>query len=53
MGELEDSERRRERAELLFAHLSACGADGVAVRTLLDEPLPAALAERIAALPAR
>jgi hypothetical protein len=53
MGELEDSARRRERAELLFAHLASAGADAEAVRLLLAEPLPATLASRLAALPAR
>lgn len=53
MGELEDSARRRERAELLFAHLVRHGADGEVVRLLLAEPLPAALAARLEALPLR
>jgi len=53
MGELEDAPRRRERAQALFAHLSAAGADALAVRALLAEPLPAALAARLAAVPVR
>ncbi len=53
MGELEDSPRRRERAELLFAHLAASGADAAAVEALLAQPLPAALAARLAALARR
>jgi hypothetical protein len=51
MGELEDASRRRERAERLFAHLEAHGADGEIVRVLLAEPLPAALAARLERLP--
>ncbi len=51
MGELEGSERRRARAELLFAHLERRGADGETLRVLLAEPLPAALAARLEALP--
>jgi len=53
MGELEDSPRRRERAELLFAHLARHGADGETVRMLLAEPLPSWLALRLEALPLR
>lgn len=53
MGELEDSARRRERAELLFGHLALRGADADTVRTLLAEPLPATIAQRLAALPTR
>ncbi len=56
MGEMEPGEKqaqRARRAELLFAHLGAHGADPHAVRALLAEPLPAALAARLAALPAR
>jgi hypothetical protein len=53
MGELDDPahrERRRGRAEALFGWLAANGADPEAVRALLAEPLPAALAARLAAL---
>lgn len=53
MGELEDSPRRRERAELLFGHLTRSGADGEVIRLLLAEPLPRALASRLEALPLR
>ena len=48
----ESSERRRDRAERLFAHLAAHGADPVTVRRLMAEPLPPELAARLAALPA-
>ncbi len=51
MGELEDSARRRDRAERLFAHLERVGADGEIVRLLLAQPLPVALASRLEALP--
>jgi hypothetical protein len=51
MGELEDSQRRRDRAALLFAHLAAHGADAATVAALLAEPLPASIAARLAALP--
>ncbi len=53
MGELEDSERRRARATLLFGHLERTGADGEVVRLLLAQPLPATLAARFEALPLR
>lgn len=53
MGELEDSPRRTERAELLFGHLGRHGADGEVIRVLLAEPLPPALAARLEALPLR
>lgn len=51
MGELENAPRRTERAELLFAHLAAHGADAEAVAFLLAQPLPAALAARLTNLP--
>jgi hypothetical protein len=54
MGEFDDEadrERRRGRAEALFGWLATHGADPLAVRTLLAEPLPAPLAARLAALP--
>jgi len=53
LGELEGSPRRTERAERLFAHLAAHGADRECVALLLAQPLPAALAARLAALPVR
>jgi hypothetical protein len=54
LAEGEASERRRERAERLFAWLAREGADGRIVRALLGEPLPDALRARLAALhPAR
>jgi hypothetical protein len=53
MGELEDSPRRRERAELVFGWLERNGADAAAVRTLLAEPLPESIARRLRALPVR
>jgi hypothetical protein len=53
MGELENAPRRTERAELLFAHLAAHGADADTVAYLLAQPLPKTLAARLAALPAR
>lgn len=43
---------RDEKAERLFAHLRERGADRPAVARLLCEPLPAALAARLRALPA-
>jgi hypothetical protein len=53
MGELESSPRRTVRAQALFAHLATTGADADAVRGLLAQPLPEALARRLAALPVR
>lgn len=53
MGELEDSDRRRACAALLFRHLQSAGADGEVVRLLLAQPLPAALAAQLEALPLR
>ena len=53
MGELDNAPHRTERAELLFAHLAAHGADAKTIEFLLAQPLPAMLAERIAALTAR
>ncbi len=43
--------RRAERAELLFAWLAEHGADAARVAELLEQPLPAELAKRLAALP--
>lgn len=51
MGELEDSPRRRERAELLFGWMEREGADPEGVRALLAEPLLPAIRVRLAALP--
>lgn len=54
MGALDEEAhraRRAARAEALFGWLAANGAEPGAVRALLDEPLPAALAARLAALP--
>lgn len=45
-------ERRRARAETLFAWLGSRGADAETVRALLKQPLPGPLAARLAALPA-
>ncbi len=56
MGEMEPGPKqaqRAERAEKLFAHLSAHGADAHALDVLLAEPLPAHLAARLGALPRR
>ena len=53
MGELEGVARRRERAEMLFGWLAENRADQAIVGTLLAEPLPAWLAGRLRALPAR
>ncbi len=56
MGELEPGPKQAQRAhrgELLFSHLASHGAEAEAVRLLLAEPLPAPLAARLAALPAR
>ena len=53
MGEYEGEPRRRERAELLFAHLEETGADLEALRLLLAQPLPEELARRLIALEAR
>jgi len=53
MGELEDSERRRARAELVFGHLASHGADGATVDALLAQPLTPSIAARLAALPRR
>jgi hypothetical protein len=52
LGAGERSELRRERAEMLFTHLTRHGADARAVRALLAQPLPPPLAARLAALPA-
>ncbi len=54
MGAYDDEEhreRRRARAEALFAWLAAHGADAGTVRALLAQPLPGPLAARLAALP--
>lgn len=54
LGELDDEPRRvrrRARAGSLFGWLAEHGADAGAVRELLDQPLPPALAARLAALP--
>ena len=51
MGELEDSPRRRERAELLFAWMEREGADAEGVRLLLAEPLLPQIRARLEALP--
>ncbi len=56
MGALEVSPKqsqREHRANLLFVHLAAHGADRECVALLLAEPLPAPLARRVAALPLR
>lgn len=50
MGEYEGVPRRRERAEVLFAHLEEAGADAEALRLLLAQPLPESLARRLVAL---
>ena len=42
---------RPGKSETLLAHLAAVGADEQAIARLLREPLPAALAARLAALP--
>ena len=51
MGELEDSPRRRERAELLFGWMERAGADEASVRALLAEPLLPEIRTRLEALP--
>ena len=56
MGALESGpkqEQRTQRAEALFAHMAAQGADAEAIAFLLAQPLPAPLAARFAALPRR
>jgi hypothetical protein len=53
LAEGEASERRRVRTELLFTHLGRHGADPGVVRRLLEQPLPAEVAERLRALPPR
>lgn len=53
MGELDQAPRRTERSERLLAWLAANGADAEALAFLLAQPLPAALAARLAALPLR
>lgn len=53
MGAYEGAPHRRERAELLFAHLERTGADREALRLLLAEPLPEFLIRRLNALPIR
>ena len=50
MGSLEGSQRRIERADTLFAHLAARGADAAAIDLLLAEPLPADLVTRLSTL---
>ena len=52
LGEIENDDRRRERAASLFGWLERHGADAAGVRALLAEPLPPALRERIAGLSA-
>lgn len=44
---------RVEKSERLFVALEAGGANAADVRRMLEEPLPAALADRLRALPAR
>lgn len=44
---------RAPKADLLFAHLQARGADPGVVDALLSQPLPARLADRLGALPRR
>ena len=44
---------RAEKSERLFRHLAAQGAHRADVARMLEEPLPRALAERLAALPLR
>jgi hypothetical protein len=56
MGELEEGSKqgqRVHRAELLFTHIGAHGADAEAIAFLLAQPLPAPIAGRLAALPRR
>jgi hypothetical protein len=53
MGELEGAPHRTARAELLLAHMAAHGADAESIAFLLAQPLPGALAARLAALPTR
>jgi hypothetical protein len=50
MGEYEGVAKRRERAEMLFAHVERTGADPEAIRLLLAEPLPEFLVRRLIAL---
>ena len=51
MGELEDSARRRERADLLFAWLRGRAPERAVIDALLAQPVPAELAARLRALP--
>lgn len=53
MGAYEGAPHRRERADLLFAHLERTGADAQALRLLLAEPLPEFLIRRLNHLPVR
>ena len=50
MGELEDSARRRERAELLFGWLAGREPERAVIDALLAQPLPESLAARLRAL---
>lgn len=50
MGELEDSPRRRERADLLFAWLAGRASERAVIDALLAQPLPDELAARLRAL---
>lgn len=50
MGELEDSRRRRERAEACFARLANRPPEPDVLAELLAQPLPSALGRRLAAL---
>jgi hypothetical protein len=50
MAELEGSERRRARADLLFSYLARHGADRDIIAQLLAEPLTPSVRERLQAL---
>lgn len=50
MGELEDSARRRERAERLFGWLAGRAPERGVIDALLAQPLPETLAARLSAL---
>lgn len=53
LGELDNAPMRTAKAETLLAHFATHGADRARLAELLEQPLPAALAVRLAALPTR
>lgn len=53
LAELEGPPSRAAKSERLLAHMAGVGARTAAIESLLAQPLPAALAARLAALPRR